>query len=298
MLPQILPMLANQAEPFDSPEFLFEVKWDGVRGLAAVEDGHWRLWGREAADYTIRYPELAILRQLPSGTMVDGELIVVHQGRPDLSALLRRHQLVGSAKIAQAARYGPVQYVLFDILYHRGQALWDQPLVHRRDKLAELVAALGAPGVVFSEAVVGSGRDFFQQVIGQGHEGVMAKHRCAAYRPGRRSPAWRKIKPPPWRPGVIIGYRVDPKGTLHSVLVAALEQGALRYLGKLSRGFRAASSGRLLAELKSRVRPQPVVACSESASWVEPELYCRVCGGRWTPAGQLDGASFGGLLLG
>jgi ATP-dependent DNA ligase len=75
MLPQVLPILAVAAKPFDSPEYCFEFKYDGVRALAAVEGSGWQLWGRERADYTTRYPELDVLRRLPTGTLVDGELV-------------------------------------------------------------------------------------------------------------------------------------------------------------------------------------------------------------------------------
>ena len=68
----LLPMLATPAVPFDSDAYLFEVKWDGVRALAAIEAGRWRLWGRTGTDYTARYPELAVLGRLPAGTVVDG----------------------------------------------------------------------------------------------------------------------------------------------------------------------------------------------------------------------------------
>jgi bifunctional non-homologous end joining protein LigD len=68
-------MLALPATPFDSPEYSFELKWDGIRALAAVETAGWRLWGRERADYTARYPELDVLRRLPAGILVDGELV-------------------------------------------------------------------------------------------------------------------------------------------------------------------------------------------------------------------------------
>ena len=87
----ILPMLATAAAPFDSAEHVFEVKWDGVRALAAVAAGRWRLWGRQGVDYTPRYPELAVLGRLPAGTVVDGELVVWQAGRADFPALMRRH---------------------------------------------------------------------------------------------------------------------------------------------------------------------------------------------------------------
>ena len=82
MLPRLLPMLAVAAEPFDSPEYSFEIKYDGVRALAAVDEMGWRLWGRERADYTARYPELDVLRRLPAGTLVDGELGSFRRRRP------------------------------------------------------------------------------------------------------------------------------------------------------------------------------------------------------------------------
>src|SRR5207249_389492 len=92
MLPRLLPMLAVPAAPFDSTEYSYEVKWNGIRALAAVETAGWRLWGRERADYTARYPELEVLRRMPAGTLVDGELVAFDaDGQPNLPRLLRRH---------------------------------------------------------------------------------------------------------------------------------------------------------------------------------------------------------------
>ena len=88
----LLPMLATRAAPFDSDHYLFELKWDGVRALAAVANGRWQLSGRAGSDYTHRYPELAMLRHLPSGTVIDGELVALRGGCANFSALLQRHQ--------------------------------------------------------------------------------------------------------------------------------------------------------------------------------------------------------------
>ena len=197
MLPQVLPMLAVAAEPFDSPEYCFEVKWDGVRALAAVDESGWRFWGRERADYTARYPELDVLRRLPTGTLVDGELVAFDaDGRPELRRLLRRHALTDSWRIRQARHWCPVRYVLFDLLFHAGHCLMRVPLVWRREELAEVCKRLD--GVVeFSPAVMGAGTALFQAAMAARHEGVMAKQLRSVYRPGRRSGAWRKIKPRP-----------------------------------------------------------------------------------------------------
>jgi ATP-dependent DNA ligase len=197
MLPQVLPMLAVGAEPFDSPEYCFEIKYDGVRALAAVDEMGWRLWGRERADYTSRYPELYVLRRLPAGTLVDGELVALDaEGRPDLRGLLRRHGLSDPWRIRQARQWCPVRYVLFDLLYHGGHCLMREQLVLRREVLAEVCEKLDVPEVEFSRAVIGDGTTLYQQVVAAGHEGVMAKKLSSAYRPGKRSVAWKKIKPP------------------------------------------------------------------------------------------------------
>ena len=206
MLPQVLPMLAVAAEPFDSLEYCFEIKYDGVRALAAVDEMGWRLWGRERADYTARYPELDVLRRLPAGTLVDGELVAFDaDGPPDLRRLLRRHALTDPWRIRQAQHWCPVRYVLFDLLYHSGRCLLGEPLVRRREVLAKACQKLDEVDVRFSEGVVGQGRALYAAVVAQGHEGVMAKHLASTYRPGRRSGAWRKIKPRPKGSGPVCG---------------------------------------------------------------------------------------------
>ena len=196
MTPRLLPMLAVASAPFDSAEYLFEVKWDGVRALAQSGPGHWVLWGREGVDYHARYPELAVLGRLPAGTVVDGELVRPGPGGlSDLGAILHRHQLCQPQRIAQASRTCPVVYVVFDLLFLRGRSLLGEPLQARREALQELLAGFGEPGLLFSAGVVGRGKAFFEALVAQGQEGMMAKHLASGYRPGRRCRAWRKIKP-------------------------------------------------------------------------------------------------------
>jgi ATP-dependent DNA ligase len=196
MLPRLAPMLAVTTAPFDSSEYSFELKWDGIRALAAVEATGWRLWGRQRADYTDRYPELEVLRRLPAETLMDGELVACDgDGRPDLPRLLRRHGLTNPWRMRHARYWCPVRYVVFDLLYHAGHCLLHEPLMRRREALAEACQRLDEADVRFSEGVVGQGRALYAAALAQGHEGVVAKHLRSTYRPGRRSPAWRKSKP-------------------------------------------------------------------------------------------------------
>lgn len=293
----LLPMLAAASGPFDSEDHLFEVKWDGVRAMAAVHAGGWQVWGRGCVDYTARYPELAVLRRLPSGTVVDGELIVLRNGVPDLAALLRRHPLVRADQIRQASRLAPVQYVLFDLLAQGGRSLLSEKLTQRRAALAELVATRADGGLLFAEGVIGAGREFCRLVTSQGHEGVMAKHLASHYCPGQRSPAWRKIKPAQELPCLIIGYRAGRLG-VRCLLVAALHNGELCYVAQLTHGLSDRTAGELQRRLAGQRRAAPVVPCPYRAQWVEPGVYCRVKFLRWTAHGHLRDAVFRGLLEG
>jgi len=295
MIQRIEPMLAVAGEPFDSDHHLYEVKWDGVRCLAAVETGRVRLWGRELADYTGRYPELDALGKLPSGTVVDGELVVLRDGRADLDAVLRRHHRTGQFKTMLASRQSPVVYVVFDLPLHGGRSLMGQPLCQRREILADTLRRLDSSRVILSDGIVESGKALFEQVVRQGHEGVMAKHLASRYRPGRRSSSWLKIKPTHMLPCVIIGYIPSQSG-FRSLLVATQREGVLRYVGELSVGLTQQDWADLARRLPGQVRQQPIVPCRKQAVWLEPELYCRVRTLGWTRGGRLRGASFAGLI--
>ena len=287
------PMLATPATPFDSEEYLFEVKWDGVRALAAIEKGRWQLWGRTGNDYTERYPELAGLCRLPSGTLIDGELIALKGGRADFPALLQRHQRNPCRNLHPLEP--SIHYVVFDLLYAKGRPLLRQPLHDRRERLRELLSGVGDTSLVYSAGIVGCGREFFSQVVAQGHEGVMAKHLASGYRPGQRSPAWKKIKPSRILPCVIIGYRIG-QGHLHSVLVASLRDGVLRYVGQVSRGFSRVAETELAQRLQALSRSRPVIPSPARAHWVAPEIYCRVRFQEWTKQGRLRHPVFESLL--
>jgi bifunctional non-homologous end joining protein LigD len=244
-------------------------------------------------DYTPRYPELTLLRRLPSGTVVDGELVVLDQGRADLPTLLRRH-LRRRPRLGGCAS-APICYVLFDLLSLRGRALLKEPLVRRRELLRELLDQVNDPLLAYSDGIVGAGKAFFDKVVAAGHEGVMAKHLTGRYLPGRRSSSWRKIKPAVFVPCVIIGFQAGRSGVKRLCVAAAREEG-LRYVGQLTRGFTAYQAVDLERWLALKQRSRTVTPCPHRACWVEPELYCRVQSQGWTSHGRLRHPVFRGLL--
>jgi len=194
--PFVPPMLARPGAPFDSEAHLFEIKWDGTRMLAFVQQDGIRLINRHRAERTVQYPELSCLSELPAGTILDGELVVFADGRPDFYRLLSRDQTCDPFKIRLSSRLQPATFVVFDLLYDKFRPLLAQPLSERRRRLCQLVEEFGRLELALSEGIIGTGRALFAEVCRLGLEGLVAKRLASPYRPGRRTKDWIKIKPP------------------------------------------------------------------------------------------------------
>lgn len=274
--PFVEPMLARLArEPFDSDEHRFEVKWDGTRALAFVEGGGYRLRNRKDRDMVARYPELAFLAELPSGTVLDGELVMLADGKPNFRAMLRREQARNLFDIENLAREIPATYVVFDLLYDAGRPVLDLPLAQRLERLAGLVAAAGQPTLVLSEGVVGSGIAFFDEIAKLEMEGIVAKRLASPYLPGRRTDAWQKIKPVRQVHAAILGWQhVD--GDVRSLIIAIEEEGSLRCVGKVGSGLTEAMRARMRELFEARRTDAPWIACDVEGDWIEPGLFCTV----------------------
>jgi len=189
-------MLGHKAPaPFDSCEHLFEIKWDGIRCLAGIQTNSVRLQSRQSLDITRQFPELACLNVLPPSTVLDGELIVLHQGKPSLREVERRALLQNRARIQFLSQSMTAIYMVFDVLHLEGKSLMSAPLCQRRQTLKALLARVPLPGVLVSQAILRHGRELFALVAQLGLEGVVAKRLDGPYLPGKRSRLWLKIKP-------------------------------------------------------------------------------------------------------
>ncbi len=162
-------------------------------------------------------------------------------------------------------------------------------------RLQELLLGLEETRCRLSEGRVGCGRSFFRTATGQGHEGVMAKRLDSRYHPGRRSPAWRKIKPREETACLILGYRARRDGSIASLLLAGGPD-PLRYVGQVRCRRLSDPAGRLAALLAERRCLRPFLPCHQKAQWVRPELYCKVRYFGWTERGRLRFPTLVGLL--
>ena len=167
---RLLPMLAVPAEPFDSSDFLFEIKWDGLRCLAFLTD-RTRLQSRNQSDITLQYPELWETHRLlrTKDTILDGEIIVLAEGAPSFFQLQSRMRSKTERSIRAGMRNHPVIYVLFDLLYLEGRSLLDLPFQQRRAYLENLYTP--SPHLLLSECFPEHGRSL-AQVKKAGLEGL------------------------------------------------------------------------------------------------------------------------------
>ncbi len=295
-------MLAVLVEPFDSDRHLFEVKWDGFRSLCFAEGRRARLVGRRGTDFTARFPELSPLGRLPGGTVLDGEVVHLTDGKPDFAALLRRERawsgpMSGSAAPPDVRRHAPVTFVAFDLLYDRFEPVMAAPLTERRDRLAAVVAKHLGPRLALSDAHAGGGLALLDQAVAMGLEGVMAKRLDGPYEPGGRSGSWAKFKRRQSLACVVLGYQPNTTGGIKSLILAADVDGQPRFVGQVGSGLDDATHARLLETLGKIGSRQPALACKvPRARWVRPEVACRVSFAEWTRDGKLRQPVFESLL--
>ena len=222
---RVRPMLAASADqPFDSPQYLFEPKWDGVRAVGFRREGRVWLQSRRGFDFSRAFPEVVqALREVPGPrrAIVDGEVVTPGpDGRPNFAAALARSRMARDAAAEEAAREWPAMFVIFDLLYWEGRDLRGEPLKARRDALTRWVSTWPSGlCLALSPAVAGRGRELFEAARRRGLEGVVAKHRESFYREGR-SRAWLKVKAFQEQVAVVAGFVPDGAASVRSLAVA------------------------------------------------------------------------------
>ncbi len=273
------PMLATPGEPFDSPDFLFEIKWDGYRAIVRRDATGCRLWSRNRNDLTDQFPELlSSAASLPVGSILDGEIVILRDGVPDFGALQRRRR---------AGKQGGAILVLFDLLYFDGRSIMDQPLVERRQQLEQLVRSLPTTRLQFSDGIAGAGLEFYRQAGLRGLEGITAKRLDSRYLPGRRTDAWFKIKHRRQIECAVVGYLAAEGGAVRSLAVAADRGDGLVYVGQVGSGLGQGDLRRLRSVLSARRIPKAIVPCPPDVLGVSPGIYCVVSYLEFTDDGML-----------
>ncbi|MGI6147853.1 MAG: hypothetical protein GX195_05635 [Firmicutes bacterium] len=280
MIPRLAPMLAS-AKPLDREEgFVHEIKWDGYRVLAYIEEGQVDLVSRNGRSLAARFPELVpLLSSLPSQPLaLDGEVLV-----------LGEHGLPVFAALQGSGRGRTLAYAVFDVLYFSGENICPLPWLERRTKLTSLLSAAGP--VFVSPTFPGSAAGLLATAKRLGLEGIVSKQIDAPYLPGMRSDAWRKTRVVLRDDFVVGGLRVY-NNAIRSMLVGQYspQSGALLYCGSVGSGlsqtdlrFLLFASGKLAA-----VGPPFVDAPRDrDVAWLKPQIVVEIEFLQFTPERRL-----------
>ncbi len=314
----IQPMLAADApEPFDSPDYVFELMWGGLRAMAYLRDGVVRLRARNGRDLTPYFPELMCIpdRLKARDAIVDGEIVAIDgEGHPAFEMLRPRLQLMSDAvgpdreqipdlpvqfKLKRVA--GQITFQAFDLLWLDGRSLVDRALWQRKNRLHDIIT----PGAEFAaiDFVDDEGVAFFEAVVQRRLEGIVAKLKTSQYTPGRRSRSWLEIRGLQSGDFVVGGYtfggarrRGEPFSQL---LLGAYADGRFEYVGAVSGGLNDAEAKRLIARLEPISASQSPFYDTPQIPrliyWTRPELVCRVRFSEWTREGNLRFPIFSAL---
>lgn len=287
------PMLATAADLPLGDGWAYELKWDGVRALVALEEGSVRATSRNGNDISAAYPELRALTG--PRVLLDGELVALTDGVPDFGALqTRMHARSPSPALLRAT---PVTFVPFDVLHLEDRSLLSNPYDTRREILDGL--GLEAPPPFH-----GDGQVLLETTKTQRLEGVIAKRRDSPYLPGRRSDAWVKVKNVHRQSAIVCGWKPGEggrSGRLGSLLLGVQSSDGLTYIGHVGTGFNAATLiqlAEILEPLTRTLAPYTTDVPKEHARfarWVEPVLVVEVEFTSWTHDGRLRHPSYKGI---
>ncbi len=280
---EVTPMLAETQEgAFTKPGWIFELKLDGYRILAAKDKGEARLWSRNGHDLTATFPEVAkALAALPfESLLIDGE-VVCHdeRGLPSFSRLQQRGRLTKPLEVRRAAIGNPAMFYGFDLVAALGYDVRELPLTTRKELLKSVLPAAGA--LKYLDHIEKDGQSFYAQVERMGLEGIVAKRADSPYR-SRRSADWVKIRADRVDDFVVVGFS-KPKGSrggFGALHLAQYTGTQLVYVGRVGSGFDDRALKDIAATLTEHVVKKPPavgpVPKGAEESWVEPLIVAEV----------------------
>jgi len=302
-MPKIItPMLAElgKGEPPASGDWVYEIKWDGVRAICFIESGKLKMFSRNGNAMDRQYPELSILPHQVRArqAIIDGEIAALDpQGRPSFELLQRRINVAEASAIARLARSHPVVFFAFDLLYLDGRDLRGEPLIERKKLLKDILKP--DAGIRYSEHFTTNATELLGAAKQQGLEGIIGKRALSRYE-SRRSSDWVKWKVVDSADFVICGYTEGERHGLGALVLGTRGPGGkLVWAGNVGTGFDATMVKTLFSKMAPLVtKESPLEAARglpRKVLWIKPELVCEVRFANWTEEHRLRAPVFLGL---
>lgn len=283
-------MLFFEAEPFDSDDYLYELKFDGARCLAYLDYDKTTLINKRHKDISLTYPELSDIHQLAKKRcIIDGELIVMANGKPDFYQLQKRALVSNPFKVKLLSKNIPVSFIAFDILFLEDKLLVDLPLIERKKILHDNIVESNK--LIISRFIEGRGIDFFDLAQKQHLEGIVAKEKQSKYYLGKRSRVWLKIKVFQEDDLIICGYIQKING-VKDLILARYQENNLTYAASVA----TAKDKKIISEFANKNPSEPLFPLTEEGIiWMQPFLVCTVKYMMKTKHGGLRQAIYKGL---
>lgn len=292
----IKPMLiGSEGEAFDSPNYLYELKLDGERCIAYLDpEFGTELRNKRNLKMLPKVPELSdIHKQVNCRCILDGELVVIKDGKPDFYEIQRRSLMSNPLKIELASRQNPACFTAFDILYYEDHSVCELPLTERKELLLKAVHEETARFAV-SRVIEKNGIAFYELAKSQELEGIVAKRKDSRYYFDKRTKDWIKCKNLKDDDYVVCGYLPKDNG-MTSIILGQYVDGTLKYKGHVTLGV-GGEGFRKIRELPRIDAPIfEIPSGNEDALWVEPSLCCTVKYMEKTESGGLRQPVFKGL---
>jgi bifunctional non-homologous end joining protein LigD len=294
------PMSASIAEGIPRGEkWMFEVKWDGVRGLIFIDDGELAIYTRNSNRCERQYPELSVLPHYIGArqAIIDGEIVALDpHGVSKFELIQPRIHTRDASAIAKMANKSPVHLYAFDLLYLNGYDLRRSPLEARKRALEQIVKPF--PLLRISDHLKGTGEDLLDAARQHGLEGLIAKSADSVYE-SRRSRNWLKLKVTSEQEFVIGGFTPGERDTFGSLAVGFHEGGKLIYAGNVGTGFTEKILRDLLTKMQARILDKipfaPDKTIPKGTVWVKPELVAQIKFAEWTSDRKLRAPVYLGL---
>lgn len=291
----IRPMLiGTEGQPFDSDEYIYELKLDGERCIAYLDRDKTILKNKRNILMLPKVPELAeIHKNVNVRCILDGELAVIKDGRPDFFEIQKRSMMSNPVKIDMAAKKYPACFTAFDILYYENRQVTDLPLTERKELLQKAVISENGRFAV-SRFIEKNGIQFYALADQQELEGIVAKRKDSKYYFDKRTKDWIKIKYLQDDDFVVLGY-VPKENSMNSIILGQYSNGQLVYKGHVTLGVGGEPFRRIKTLNKTDCPFSEIPKGNENAVWVTPELVCTVKYMMKTESGGMRQPVFKGL---